>query len=561
MKTENHRFKVPELASCQQPVRVSPRPPWRELAFMTVLGLTSVLTLHAAPVQWPPSQGGNGHWYEAVVVETNGITWAAAKAAAEAAGGHLATITSTSENGFVYALVATNEPCWQGGEPWLGGFQPNGSQEPAGGWRWVTSEPWAFTNWEAGEPNNFSGPENFLAFWAAPSARSSQWNDTQDVPMPSFIIEWESPPPLDFTEGLLAYFPFEGNADDASGNGNDGNLIGGVAFVPGVVGSAAHFSGSGAHIQCNNTLGNFEQSDFTISGWIRTPTGGALVSKRTSCDCGINYLDVRVGRSNNPGPLPQNVLFEVCGGGGSYAYVEGPLIYTNATWHHVTVIRKGTELFSYVDGVEVGRDTSTQIADIQNLASLRIGRSACSGVDSTPEFDGEIDEVRIYDRALSSFEILALNAFGGPAVISPPKSQTVSPGATTSFSVSALGTLPMNYQWFFNGNPLPGQNSPILNLTGIQTAQAGLYSVSVTNIVGSTNEAAILSVLDLKMFAGLILAGPVGTNYKIEYLPAIDGTNTWQTFTNVTLTTSPSVFFDMDSPGHQQRFYRAIPLP
>src|SRR5690242_13883607 len=38
--------------------------------------------------------------------------------------------------------------------PWLGGFQTNSLDEPAGNWRWVTDEPFRFTNWAAGEPNN-----------------------------------------------------------------------------------------------------------------------------------------------------------------------------------------------------------------------------------------------------------------------------------------------------------------------------------------------------------------------------------------------------------------------
>lgn len=83
----------------------------------------------------------------------------------------------------------------------------------------------------------------------------------------------------------------------------------------------------------------------------------------------------------------------------------------------------------------------------------------------------------------------------------------------------------------------------------------------VSNAFGSITNCANLSVLDLKLFAGLVLAGPVGTNYKIEFTPALGGTNTWQTLTNITLATSPSVFFDQDSPNQPKRLYRALRLP
>jgi hypothetical protein len=150
----------------------------------------------AARVQWSTEEGGNGHWYEAVLVGSTGITWAEAKTAAEAAGGHLVTIHSAAENAFVHGLVADNA-FWffngqqNGGGPWLGGFQPVGSSEPGGGWRWLTTEQWDYTNWEAREPNNHSGPEDFLAFWVASGVRKSTWNDVPVVLGPSYIVEWE----------------------------------------------------------------------------------------------------------------------------------------------------------------------------------------------------------------------------------------------------------------------------------------------------------------------------------------------------------------------------------
>src|SRR5437016_580806 len=92
-------------------------------------------------VAWPVAAGGNGHIYEAVAV-SGSIGWPQASAAAVAAGGYLATVTSPSENAFVFSLI--NHPAFwvpnSNHGPWLGGQQKPGSAEPAGGWTWVTGE-------------------------------------------------------------------------------------------------------------------------------------------------------------------------------------------------------------------------------------------------------------------------------------------------------------------------------------------------------------------------------------------------------------------------------------
>ena len=83
------------------------------------------------------------------------LTWGDAKAVAEAASflganGHLVTLSSQAENEFVWSNIVGD----QSRPGWLGGFQPDGSAEPDGGWQWATIEPFTFTNWSSGEPNN-----------------------------------------------------------------------------------------------------------------------------------------------------------------------------------------------------------------------------------------------------------------------------------------------------------------------------------------------------------------------------------------------------------------------
>jgi endonuclease/exonuclease/phosphatase family metal-dependent hydrolase len=72
-----------------------------------------------------------------------------------------------------------------------------------------------------------------------------------------------------------------------------------------------------------------------------------------------------------------------------------------------------------------------------------------------------------------------------PAIVSPPQNQTVTNGANVTFSVSATGTPPLAYQWQLNNTNLPGATSSNLTLTAVTFAQAGFYSVVITNVLGS----------------------------------------------------------------------------
>ena len=135
-----------------------------------------VLQGNAQIVHWPISQGGNDHYYEAVGVP-GGVTWSQGSLAATNRGGYLATITSAAENDFVFALAADRTNLWNTTYgPWLGGFQPAGSPEPAGGWAWVTGEPFVFQNWAALQPNNSGGNEDRIQLGGSATIQNT-WND------------------------------------------------------------------------------------------------------------------------------------------------------------------------------------------------------------------------------------------------------------------------------------------------------------------------------------------------------------------------------------------------
>ena len=102
-----------------------------------------------------------------------------------------------------------------------------------------------------------------------------------------------------------------------------------------------------------------------------------------------------------------------------------------------------------------------------------------------------------------------------PKVVSQPQNQTVIAGNPASFEVVATGTEPVAYQWFKNGVAIPGAIGSQLFLSGVGPAQAGNYTVVVTDLVGTvTSSAAVLTVLG----SPSITSQPVG-------LTAVAGTN------------------------------------
>jgi hypothetical protein len=157
---------------------------------------------NAALTQWRAEDGGNGHYYDTVVSPT-ALTWETARDSALALGGQLATLTSASEDAFVFSLVSSRPDAWSNntfGGPWLGAYQPNPYGPADQGWVWVTGEAWSYTHWAGGEPNDAGwqgGVESYLQF----RDYSGGWNDfTNDGNrVYSFVVEYQLPAP-----GVLA---------------------------------------------------------------------------------------------------------------------------------------------------------------------------------------------------------------------------------------------------------------------------------------------------------------------------------------------------------------------
>ncbi len=402
----------------------------RQIAVVSSLAVSSSALAQNA-VQWRVEDGGNGHWY-ALVIQPS--TWTAARGAANAAGGHLATMRSSGEGAFIRSIGSS--------ECWIGLYQDLTSpqySEPAGAWRWVTDEPLDFTNWrvntngQPNEPNDLHGGENFGLI----DREATTWNDGQDNSLPAYVIEWsadcngdgtvdfgqirdgtladsnsnnvpdccEANVPCFLTQGLVAYYPFDGNTDDASGNGHHATAFNTTLTTDrfGAANAAYHFNGvngymtaAGVPIPTNNA--------FSWSLWIKAeePSVRGPIIERAQA-FGVDLTSPVLFTE----PSSSLSFGTCCAGNGFSLQTPNNSIPANQWFHFVGTSAQAGRRALYLNGQKVAEMTGTAYG--QELELFIFGRDRMDDpmIDNV-YFPGTLDDIRIYDRELSAAEVLAL---------------------------------------------------------------------------------------------------------------------------------------------------------
>ena len=154
-----------------------------------------------------------------------------------------------------------------------------------------------------------------------------------------------------------------------------------------------------------------------------------------------------------------------------------------------------------------------------------------------------------------------------PSISTQPQSQTVKLGSNVTFSVVATGTPSPGYQWQFNGSPISGATTSTYIRSNAQFADAGNYSVLVTNIAGSpVSSNAALAVLPLAPMwfqaitplpdgrMTLVVTGEPGYAYSVDRSTNLAN---WNQITNLMNTNGTSSFTDHSATNSDAGFYRA----
>lgn len=218
---------------------------------------------------------------------------------------------------------------------------------------------------------------------------------------------WPQAALADVNAGLVAYYRLNGNANDASGNGNHGTIVGADLASDrfGSPGNAYRFSNNpevdalaGDYIQIPDSATLRPQNGITLSAWINTsnPAGRSIVGKQFGNSIEDSYL-----LWYNVGTLW--FTFYPFGA----ASINAPIPSLGA-WHHVAGTWDGAMMRLYVDGNQVAASAFAGPMQYDDNPVL-IGADD-NNPDDLPDngFDGVIDDVRIYNRALSRDEIREL---------------------------------------------------------------------------------------------------------------------------------------------------------
>ena len=218
----------------------------------------------------------------------------------------------------------------------------------------------------------------------------------------SFVFDSKT---ISLQDGLVAHYDFnECDARDISGNDNDGLLFGDVTCWCGIEDDGLLLDGVNDYIEFHGTLNRyFTTSDFTLSFFIRTDQYSfyeqSLFSKRA--DCGEEFvLDFLLNR--NKKTIETHVQQS------EYKkYKDISPEIEEGGWYHVTLVREGQEAHTYINGIMQKSVKRCSGVDLSNDAVLSFSNSPCLN-GKVQRFKGILDEVRVYDRALSEEEVDAI---------------------------------------------------------------------------------------------------------------------------------------------------------
>lgn len=201
---------------------------------------------------------------------------------------------------------------------------------------------------------------------------------------------------ISIEQGLVSWWAGDNNTFDYQGN-NLGTLGGNANFAAGKVQAAFNFDGDDDFVSIadNDTL-DVQTGDFSIDGWVNLRSSREhFIGGKDNCN--INSYALTVGADNKP-------RFRVHGSDGSFEVVAANAVTLNA-WHHLAAVKEGTNIKIYVNGILAGTEavTGTFAANDQNF---RIGGRAADGEScSLVSTDGLIDELDVFDRALTLAEV------------------------------------------------------------------------------------------------------------------------------------------------------------
>jgi hypothetical protein len=326
-------------------------------------------------------------------------------------------------------------------------------------------------------------------------------------------------PTLDGTlqNGLVGYWPFCGNANDESGNGNDG-VVNGATLTEdrnGNANSAYSFNGINNDITIPNTLDALISNEMTVSMWFNMDDNidHQSLFLRQGSDFTKTWI-LSMDGTNDIRCYNEN---------GAYSNVTAPTSLYNA-WQQLTAVFTDSMILTYINGVLVAEEN---VGFPLSWSSEPIILGGTEGTTNNPyPYLGSLDDVSIWNRALTQEEIALLNSDCDNAqalIVEILDNDNIIPLECGEFGYLYAningGVGPYTFDWTdSNGNPLWGADE-----IGIGSWDSGMLSLSITDQCGIEATAQIdvlLNIPTLTATMPTVYSAICGSNINLTVVPA-----------------------------------------
>lgn len=345
-------------------------------------------------------------------------------------------------------------------------------------------------------------------------------------------------PPYIPANGLIAWYPFSGNANDGSGNGNNGTVNGAALTTDrfSAANSAYYFNGNADIRVPYSSFFDFGTTiSFTISTWVKIDAFSDYFRGHLAYACqdfgGSGGFQLMVSESASH-PLYNE-------------YGIGQTTNSNLAdygWHNLTFVFDRTVhyVFIFQDGAltDSAFFGSSYTFTPTCYPPIRIGGERNS--NPIHYFKGKIDDLCFWNRILSDAEIMQLYTGCGNLITASPSSQSINKGGLVEFTVTSTGN---TFQWqrntgagfvnISNGTQFSGADDDTLVITGADSAMDGNYFRCIVSLAGccDTSNAAMLYVSDNNLvFSQVILVTSQQTvpPHKVWKIESVTGARVTQ---------------------------------
>ena len=338
------------------------------------------------------------------------------------------------------------------------------------------------------------------------------------------------------TNGLVGWWPFNGNPNDESGNGNDGTVNGATLTTDrfGVASRAYSFDGVNNYISTTPTL-PIGSAPRSVSSWFKTIASAIPTSQYPNIQTITGWGNPFSGAVIFPQQVlaPTGKAYFESGSGGNQIWSQNSV--NDGSWHQIVTTYAGNNgrVKMYIDGIL--QDSSVVVALATASSFFGIGNVSFANVP----FQGQIDDIGIWDRALTDQEISNLYFGCQDSLTSEPTNQTASIGNSANF-ITSFSDPNSTFQWQTNiglgfqdvvdAGQYQGGTNDTLTISNVNLGNDNQQFRCIVSLCSDTTMTATLSVNnntgfdDSKKATQIVISpNPTQTDFTIEVPDSVVG--------------------------------------